>query len=71
MLLVWFSKPQLYVIGVAAALHLGIAFMLKGATFFTLSMVCGLWIFVPAGTTRNWGQWLASCYNGIRRQRAD
>ena len=69
-LLVWFSRPRLYVIGVAAALHLGIAFMLKGATFFTLSMVCGLWVVVPAGTTRNWGQWLASCYNYVRRQRA-
>lgn len=69
-LLVWFSRPRLYVIAAVAALHLGIAFMLKGATFFTLSMVCGLWVFVPAETTRSWGQGLAARYRGIvvRRQ---
>lgn len=63
--LVWFSRSRLYVVGAVAALHLGIAFMLKGATFFTLTMVCGLWVFVPAETIRNRGQWLAASVKGI------
>jgi hypothetical protein len=58
-LLVWFSRFRLYVIGAVAALHLGIAFMLKGATFFTLVMVCGLWIFVPNELTQRMAGWLA------------
>lgn len=63
--LVWFDRPKLYVIGALAVLHLGIAFMLKGATFFTLSMVCGVWIFIPPEVTRNWGHWFSEKYRGV------
>ena len=50
--LVWFPRPRLYIIGALAALHIGIAVMLNGVAFFSLSMVCGLWLFVPPEVTR-------------------
>ena len=61
-LLVWFSRPRLYILAAVAALHVGIAILLQGATFFTLTMVSGLWLFVPAETARGWGNWLALHY---------
>lgn len=50
-LLVWFRPTRLYVICAVACLHLGIAVMLNGVSFFSVSMLCGLWIFVPPEVT--------------------
>jgi hypothetical protein len=52
--LVWFDKTRMYVIALVASLHLGIAVMLQNATFFTLSMVATLWIFIPGTMLRGW-----------------
>jgi hypothetical protein len=58
--LVWFDRFRLHLIAAAALLHIGIAFLLSGATFFTLAMACGLWVFVPGEEAKNWGQWLSA-----------
>jgi hypothetical protein len=50
--LVWFRRTRLYSLVAIASLHIGIAIMLKNVTFFTLSMVCSFWLFVPPETTR-------------------
>ena len=55
-ILVWFRKPKLVVIAAIASLHLGIALLIPGVTLFTLSMVCGALLFVPAETY----QWAAA-----------
>jgi hypothetical protein len=51
-LAIWFRRTRLIVIFGAALLHIGIGAMLNGVSFFSLAMVCGLWIFVPAETSR-------------------
>ncbi|MBI2502281.1 MAG: hypothetical protein HYW07_03505 [Candidatus Latescibacteria bacterium] len=66
--LVWFNRPKLYVICTMATLHIGIAVMLNGVTFFSLSMVCALWIFVPAEITWKLISRLASIDNGFGRR---
>jgi len=68
-LLVWFDRPRLYAICAIASLHLGIAVMLNGVTFFTLSMVCALWSFVPAEVTWKLIQRLAGIEEGFRGER--
>ena len=50
-LLVWFKKPRLFLICALAGMHIGIAVMLNGVAFFSLSMVCGFWLFVPSDVT--------------------
>jgi hypothetical protein len=59
-ILVWFKRTRLYAVAATAALHLGIAVRLQNVTFFTLSMVCSFWLFVPGETTRRLGTALAS-----------
>jgi hypothetical protein len=53
-ILVWFDKTKIYSIALLASLHLGIAIMLQNVTFFTLSMVATLWIFIPGKMLRPW-----------------
>lgn len=67
-LLVWFNRPKLYVICAMAMLHVGIAVMLNGVTFFSLSMVCALWIFVPPEITWKLICRLAEMDNGFTRK---
>lgn len=50
--LVCFGATKLYAIAALAMLHIGIAILNTNVTFFTLSMVCGLWVFVPAEVTQ-------------------
>ena len=59
-ILVWFRRTRLYAVVAVAALHLGIAVMLQNVTFFTLSMACSFWLFVPGETTRRLGTALRS-----------
>jgi hypothetical protein len=58
--LVWFRRTRLWSLAAIASLHLGIALMLQNVTFFTLSMVCSFWLFVPPETTRRLGAALAA-----------
>jgi hypothetical protein len=51
-LLVWFSRTRPFVVAAIASLHLGIAIMLKNVTFFSLTMVCGLFVFVSSTQVR-------------------
>jgi hypothetical protein len=44
-LLVWFSRTRPVVLLTLASLHIGIAVMLKNVTFFSLSMVCAVFLF--------------------------
>jgi hypothetical protein len=53
-MLVWFQTTRLAVIAALAVLHLGIAVFLQNVTFFSLAMVCVLWVFVPADTATEW-----------------
>jgi hypothetical protein len=48
--LVWFRRSRMYAIVAIATMHIGIAIFLKNVTFFSLSMVCSFWLFVPAST---------------------
>ncbi len=58
--LVWW--PRLAPFGVAAivALHLGIAVVLNGVAFFSLSMVVGCWLFAPP-------EWAERMHRVLRR----
>ena len=51
-ILVWFEKTKLIVVALVTSLHLGIAFMVPNVAFFTLSMVCSFWVFVPGEMLR-------------------
>jgi hypothetical protein len=51
-LLVWFPATRRYVVGALVLLHVGIAIMIPGVAFFSLLMVAGLMLFVPAETFR-------------------
>ncbi len=64
-LLVWFRKTRLLVLAGITSLHLGIAVIIPNVAFFTLSMVCSFWLFVPADDLRRWGNGLA---RAIRRR---
>lgn len=50
-ILVWMKKSKLIILLALASLHIGIAVVLNGVAFFSLSMVVCLWIFVPPETT--------------------
>ncbi|HWZ95057.1 MAG TPA: HTTM domain-containing protein [Opitutaceae bacterium] len=52
--LVWFNKTKMYSIALLASLHIGIAIMLQNVTFFTLSMVASLCMFIPGKMLRGW-----------------
>ena len=56
-ILVWFRRTRMPIIVAVACLHLGITVILNGVTFFSLAMVCALWIFVPPEVTRRVLQW--------------
>jgi hypothetical protein len=51
-LLVWFPTTRPYVVGALVFLHTGIAIMIPGVAFFSLLMVVGLMLFIPAETFR-------------------
>jgi len=53
-LFVWFRRTKMPVIIALAGLHVGIALFLQNVTFFSLSMVCALVLFVPPELTRAW-----------------
>jgi Vitamin K-dependent gamma-carboxylase len=54
-LLIWFPATRLYVVGALTFLHAGIAVMIPGVAFFSLLMVVGLMLFVPAEIFRGAG----------------
>ena len=66
-LLVWFARTRPYVILALASLHLGIAVMLKNVTFFSLAMVCSLFLFASAAELRLLGTSLRTLGMKIRR----
>ena len=49
---VCFKETRIFSIAALAALHIGIAIFLANVTFFTLAMVCAMWLFVPGGFVR-------------------
>lgn len=51
--LVWFKETKIIITALLASLHLGIAFFVPNVLFFTLSMVCSFWIFIPSPSIRN------------------
>jgi hypothetical protein len=51
-LLVWFPATRRYVVGALVFLHVGIAIMIPGVAFFSLLMVAGLMLFIPAEAFR-------------------
>jgi hypothetical protein len=51
---VWFRTPRLINVAALALLHVGIAILMTNVTFFTLSMVCAFWLFIPADLVRRW-----------------
>jgi len=51
-ILVWFRRTRYIALFSIASLHLGIAIFLQNVTFFTLSMVCSFWLFVPGEAIR-------------------
>jgi hypothetical protein len=59
---VWFRPLRMYVLGAAAALHLGVALCLQGVTFFQFAMISSFWLFVPPEVTRRWGNALARLF---------
>ncbi len=59
--LVWFKRTKMFCVVSLALLHLGIAFMIPNVTFFTLSMVCAFWVFVPPSVIlKRWNSPFAS-----------
>lgn len=63
-LLVWFRRPKLTLVAAVTLLHLGIAVVIPNVTFFTLSMVCAMWVFVPGETAH---RWVTAAGRGLRR----
>ena len=62
-ILVWFRRTRLIAIAALSSLHIGIAFMLKNVTLFSLGMVLCFSAFIPADTMRDlWARrgWLAA-----------
>ena len=55
-LFIWLpvARLQMALVIALATLHIGISVMLKGCNFFSLSMLAGLWLFVPPP----YGRWL-------------
>ena len=51
--LVWFRSTRWVALAAITSLHLGIAICLQNITFFTLSMVCSFWLFVPGESIRS------------------
>jgi hypothetical protein len=52
-ILVWIRSTRWVALTAITSLHLGIAVCLQNVTFFTLSMVCSFWVFVPGEAVRN------------------
>jgi hypothetical protein len=50
--LVWWPRTRLWAVGAMVLLHLGMALMIPGVTYFTLSMIVAAWLYVPAETIR-------------------
>jgi hypothetical protein len=57
-ILIWFRKTRLTMVLTLLLLHIGIAVMLRGIDFFSMSTACGLWAFVPAETIRDFTEQL-------------
>ncbi len=51
-ILVWIRKTKLISIIVITSFQLGIAVLIPNITFFTLSMVCSFWVYMPPDVTR-------------------
>jgi hypothetical protein len=51
---VWFRTARLINVAALVLLHVGIAILMSNVTFFTLSMVCAFWLFIPADLARRW-----------------
>lgn len=54
-IIVWFRRTRPLGLFLVTALHLGIAVIVPGVTFFTLSMIAGFWAFYDADTLHRWG----------------
>jgi hypothetical protein len=65
-ILVWFSRTRPFAIAALAALHLGIAVMLKNVTFFSMTMVCSLWLFTSAAELRSLRSRLQTTWTRVR-----
>ena len=50
--LVCIQSTKLFSVISLMLLHIGITFLIPNVTFFTLSMVCALWVFIPPEITR-------------------
>ena len=64
-LLVWFRKTRMSVIVALAGLQVGIVLFLQNVTFFSLSMVCALLLFVPPSLAREWSAHVAAASRRI------
>ena len=51
-LLVCIQATRLFSVSLLMLLHIGITFLIPNVTYFTLSMVCVLWVFIPPEITR-------------------
>jgi hypothetical protein len=67
---VWHHRTRPYMLAAAAALHVGIAVMLKNVTFFSLCMVCGLCLFPSAAEMRAWAGRLVDVWHRYIRRAA-
>ena len=52
--LVWWRRTAPFAIIALVGLHVGIAIVLNGVAFFSLSMVVGCWLFAPP----EWAEWV-------------
>jgi hypothetical protein len=66
-ILVWFSRTRPFTIAALASLHIGIAVVLKNVTFFSLTMVCSLFLFISANELRAGGSYLRTAWTRLRR----
>lgn len=53
-ILVWFPRMRVGATVTMMFFHLGIAMFLQNVTFFSLSMVAALWVFIPGDRLRLW-----------------
>ena len=51
-ILVWIPRTKLFALATIVSMHLGIAVVMKNVTFFSLSMVCCMFVFLPPELAR-------------------
>lgn len=50
-ILIWIRETKLLILLAITSLHIGVALIIPNVTFFTLSMVCLFWVFMPPEIT--------------------